>query len=70
MKHMYLVMDSRAQFDFDKATILECCGNKKPSWRSLGQDWGNQGAVLVRCHRRKFNGAVVYADGEVVGVIK
>lgn len=43
MKHMYLVMDSRAQFDIDKSTILECCGNKKPSWRSLGQDWPRLG---------------------------
>jgi hypothetical protein len=30
MKYIYMVMDSRAQFDIDSAAILECCGDKHP----------------------------------------
>lgn len=48
MKYVYMVMDSRAQFDIDRATVLECCGNEQPSWKALRKDWGEQGAVLVR----------------------
>lgn len=48
MKHVYMVLDSRAQFDVDRASVLECCGNEQPSWKSLRQFWGEQGAVLVR----------------------
>ncbi|ECD9444663.1 hypothetical protein FNH85_23860 [Salmonella enterica subsp. salamae] len=48
MKYVYMVMDSRAQFDIDRAAVLECCGNKQPSWKSLHRDWGEQGAVLIR----------------------
>lgn len=40
MKFIFMVMDSRAQFDIDSAAILECCGDKQPSWRHLRRDWG------------------------------
>ena len=66
MKFIFMVMDSRAQFDIDSAAILECCGDKQPSWRNLRRDWGDQGAVLVRF--RLVNSDMV-TDPEVVGVI-
>lgn len=69
MKYLYVVMDGRAQFDINRAAILECCGNTKPSWKSLREDWGEQGAVLVRCRQSQINGENVYTDEEVVGVI-
>ncbi|HDL7723264.1 hypothetical protein [Yersinia enterocolitica] len=69
MKYLYVVMDSRAQSDIDRAMILECCGNKKPSWKSLSETWGQQGAVLVRCRESKSQGENTYTDEEVVGVI-
>ncbi|EPG5709376.1 TPA: hypothetical protein ACIIUJ_004873 [Klebsiella aerogenes] len=69
MKHVYMVMDSRAQFDIDRASVLECCGNKQPSWKSLLRDWGEQGAVLVRFRVvANTNGEVATAP-EIVGVI-
>lgn len=70
MKYVYMVMDSRAQFDIDSAAILECCGDKQPSWRNLRRDWGEQGAVLVRYPH--IIGTKNNYDGdnpEVVGVI-
>lgn len=69
MKYIYMVMDSRAQFDIDRATVLECCGNKQPSWRSLRKDWGEQGAVLVRFRLVPNTNGEVATDPEVVGVI-
>ncbi|EGA8865394.1 TPA: hypothetical protein ACISY6_005178 [Salmonella enterica subsp. enterica serovar Eastbourne] len=66
MKYIFMVMDSRAQFDIDSAAILECCGDKQPSWRTLRRDWGDQGAVLVRL--RLVNSDIA-TDPEVVGVI-
>ncbi|EPJ9675275.1 hypothetical protein R4R86_004832 [Citrobacter farmeri] len=66
MRYVYMVMDGRAQFDINRATVLECCGNKKPSWKSLQEDWGEQGAVLVRF--RLVNSDMA-TDPEVVGII-
>lgn len=69
MKHVYMVMDSRAQFDIDRASVLECYGNKQPPWKSLQRDWGEQGAVLVRFRAvANINGEVA-TDPEIVGVI-
>ncbi|TGC25058.1 hypothetical protein [Escherichia sp. E1130] len=70
MKHMFMVMDSRAQFDIDRAAVLECCGEKQPSWRSLCRDWGEQGAVLVRFRLVPNTNGDVATDPEVVGTIK
>lgn len=69
MKYIFMVMDSRAQFDIDRATVLECCGNKQPSWRSLRKDWGEQGAVLIRFRLVPNTNGEVATDPEVVGVI-
>ncbi|WP_447314592.1 hypothetical protein ACNHKA_06595 [Klebsiella michiganensis] len=69
MKHVYMVMDSRAQFDIDRASVLECCGNKQPSWKSLQRDWGEQGAVLVRFRVVANTNGEVATDPEIVGVI-
>ncbi|KLE40683.1 hypothetical protein [Klebsiella aerogenes] len=69
MKHVYMVMDSRAQFDIDRASVLECCGNKQPSWKSLRRDWGEQGAVLVRFRVVANTNSEVATDPEIVGVI-
>ncbi|EGK0218008.1 hypothetical protein IOJ95_001383 [Salmonella enterica] len=69
MKFIFMVMDSRAQFDIDSAAILECCGDKHPSWRSLRKDWGEQGAVLVRFRRVPNTDGNVATDPEVVSVI-
>lgn len=69
MKYIFMVMDSRAQFDIDRATVLECCGNKQPSWRSLRKDWGEQGAVLVRFRLVPNTNGEVATDPEVVDVI-
>lgn len=69
MKYIFMVMDSRAQFDIDRATVIECCGNKQPSWRSLRKDWGEQGAVLVRFRLVPNTNGEVATDPEVVGVI-
>lgn len=69
MKHVYMVMDSRAQFDIDRASVLECCGNKQPSWKSLLRDWGEQGAVLVRFRAVANTNGEVATDPEIVGVI-
>lgn len=69
MKYIFMIMDSRAQFDIDRATVLECCGNKQPSWRSLRKDWGEQGAVLVRFRLVPNTNGEVATDPEVVGVI-
>lgn len=48
MKHYYMVLDSRAQFDSNSAVVLECLGNNRPSMKKLSKEWGQQGAVLVR----------------------
>jgi hypothetical protein len=69
MKYLYMVMDGRAQFDIDRASVLECCGNKQPSWKSLRKDWGEQGAVLVRFHLVPNTNGDVATDPEVVGTI-
>ena len=69
MKYIFMIMDSRAQFDIDRATVLECCGNKQPSWRSLRKDWGEQGAVLVRFRLVPNTNGEVATDPDVVGVI-
>ncbi|EHN5990683.1 hypothetical protein U7865_004462 [Salmonella enterica] len=66
MKYIFMVMDSRAQFDIDSATVLECCDDKQPSWRTLRKDCGDQGAVLVRF--RLVNSDMA-TDPEVVGTI-
>ncbi|EGS3388441.1 TPA: hypothetical protein RU593_004448 [Salmonella enterica] len=69
MKYIFMVMDSRAQFDTASAAILECCGDKQPSWRTLRKDWGDQGAVLVRFRLVPNTNGEVATDPEVVGVI-
>ncbi|ECB2048577.1 hypothetical protein EVH22_21750 [Salmonella enterica subsp. enterica serovar Bareilly] len=69
MKYIFMVMDSRAQFDIDRATVIECYGNKQPSWRSLRKDWGEQGAVLVRFRLVPNTNGEVATDPEVAGVI-
>lgn len=69
MKSVYMVMDSRAQFDIDCAAVLECCGDKQPSWRSLRKDWGDQGAVLVRFRMVPSTDGNVATNPEVVGII-
>ncbi|HEM8661523.1 TPA: hypothetical protein U2Q74_003811 [Klebsiella aerogenes] len=69
MAHMFMVMDSRAQFDIDRASVLECCGKKQPSWKSLQRDWGEQGAVLVRFRVVANTNGEVATDPEIVGVI-
>ncbi|HAE7524364.1 TPA_asm: hypothetical protein G4P13_004280 [Salmonella enterica subsp. enterica serovar Carrau] len=48
------------------AVILECYGDKQPSWHALRKDWGDQGAVLVRF--RLVNSDMA-TDPEVVGII-
>ncbi|EGN0308559.1 hypothetical protein IIG13_004668 [Salmonella enterica] len=58
MKNIFMVMDS--------AAILECYGDKQPSWHALRKDWGDQGAVLVRF--RLVNSDMA-TDPEVVGII-
>lgn len=69
MKSIFMVMDSRAQFDIDRASVLECCGNKQPSWKSLKRDWGEQGAVLVRFRVVANTNGEVATDPEIVGII-
>ncbi|EHL5406197.1 hypothetical protein KD288_002420 [Salmonella enterica] len=69
MKYIFMVMDSRARFDIDSAVILECCGDKQPSWRTLRKDWGEQGAVLARFRLVPNTNGEVATDPEVVGVI-
>lgn len=69
MKFIFMVMDSRAQFDIDSAAILECCGDKQPTWRTLRRDWGDQGAVLVRFRLVPNTNSEVATDPEVVGVL-
>lgn len=69
MKYLYMVMDGRAQFDIDRASVLECCGNKQPSWKSLRKDWGEQGAVLVRFRLEPKTNGDAATDPEVVGTI-
>ncbi|WP_065357950.1 hypothetical protein [Kluyvera georgiana] len=69
MKYLYMVMDGRAQFDIDRASVLECCGNKQPSWKSLRKDWGEQGAVLVRFRLETNTNGDAATDPEVVGTI-
>lgn len=69
MKYVYMVMDSRAQFDIDRAAVLECCCEKQPSWRTLRRDWGQQSAVLVRFRLVPGTNSEVATDPEVVGVI-
>lgn len=69
MKFIFMVMDSRAQFDIDSAAILECCGDKQPTWRTLRRDWGDQGAVLVRFRLVPSTNSEVATDPEVVGTI-
>ncbi|AMH01851.1 hypothetical protein AL485_23315 [Serratia liquefaciens] len=67
MKYVYMVLDSRAQYDTDAAAVLECCGEgKQPSMRTLSRDWGEQGAVLVRYE--KINDTE-FGNETVVGVI-
>lgn len=69
MKSVYMVMDSRAHFNIERAAVLECCGEKQPSWRSLQNDWGEQGAVLVRFRLVPNANGDVATDPEVVGII-
>lgn len=71
VKYTYMVMDSRAQFDTDAATVLECCsGNKQPSMKSLGKFWGQQGAVLVRYNTTTdAQGHNVLDNETIIGVI-
>ena len=69
MKSVFMVMDSRAQFDIDRASVLECCGSKQPSWKSLQRDWGEQDAVLVRFRVVANTNGEVATDPEIVGVI-
>ncbi|WP_297196266.1 hypothetical protein [uncultured Pluralibacter sp.] len=69
MKHVYMVMESRAQFDIDRASILECCSNKQPTRKSLRRDWGEQGAVLIRFRVVANTDGEVVTDPEIVGVI-
>lgn len=42
----WLVMDSRAAYDTDKASILECFSNGKPSKKYLARNWGDMDAWL------------------------
>ena len=63
----FVVMDSRAQYDTDAASVLEAVGSTQPSWRQLQRDWGNQGAVLVRYFG--WDGKA-YTKKEIVGVVK
>jgi hypothetical protein len=44
----YLVMDGRAVTDIDSAQVLEMCGRKRPSDKTLDYDWGNMRAYLCR----------------------
>lgn len=47
-KFEYFVMDGRAQYDLELATIFEALGQKEPSKKRLQRDWGDMGACLVR----------------------
>ena len=42
----WLVMDSRAAYDTDKASILECFTTGKPSQKYLDHNWGDMDAWL------------------------
>ncbi len=44
---LFMVYDSRAQYDFDKAEVLQSYGMTKPSATKLKRDWGGIGAVLA-----------------------
>lgn len=45
----FMVYDSRAQYDFDDAEILQAYGEKKPSTTKLKRDHGGCGAVFAYC---------------------
>lgn len=47
LKTYWAVMDGRAIDDPDSATVLESCGENKPSMKTLSKDWGGQLACLM-----------------------
>jgi hypothetical protein len=75
--NLYVVMDSRAQYDEDAAIVLECVGEHRPSKRYLQAAWRNQGAVLVRWYdpgpmtitKGPGDGDIGYRKSEIIGVI-
>lgn len=48
MKYLYVVMDSRAEYSTDDALVMEACGDRRPSLKSLKKLWGGQSAWLCR----------------------
>lgn len=42
----WFVMDGRALFDTDAASIFEACGQTRPSMKKLRRDWGDMEACL------------------------
>ncbi|KAF2282484.1 hypothetical protein GH714_044090 [Hevea brasiliensis] len=47
-EYEFFVMDGRARFDTERASVLEALGRKLPQSWKLRRDWGGMGAVLVR----------------------
>ena len=45
----WLVMDSRAAYDTERASILECFTDGKPSKSTIKRNWGGMGAWLCFC---------------------
>ena len=45
---LYLVMDGRAQWNTDEASVLESMGKSKPTIEDCQKRWGSMDAVLVR----------------------
>ena len=44
----YFVLDGRAEFDMESASVYQVLGRKIPSSKQLSRDWGDMGAILAR----------------------
>ncbi len=47
-EYEFFVMDGRARFDTDRASVFEALGRNPPQQWKLRRDWGGMNAVLVR----------------------
>ena len=56
---LWFVMDGRAVFDTDRASVLWSAGSKRPSKKELAEDFGGMDACLC-VHR---NGSLEYVEG-------
>lgn len=65
-KQLYVVMDSRALYDTEKATVLQSVGATRPKMEELQEVWGEMNAVLVRWYGCDGKG---FTKTEIIGVI-